>query len=279
MRKLFKFLRKFRDFLIFFVLQVIVLGFFFNSRNYHKAKLFNTSSSLIGWFVEKKYNITKHFDLSEANERLMQENAYLRSMMPENFYQLQDRIYYVHDTLYKQQFEYTPAEVINSTSSKRDNFFTLNKGRLTGVKPGMGVTSDHGIIGFVIDVSDHFSTVKTILSENINVPVKLKKNNEHWLLKWDGFDHEIAQVSGVNRDIDIAVGDTIVTRGGNGMFPVGLDVGIVDELISQDGKQTWDVNIRLSVNFSSVFHVYVIKNLFQEEQTELELRLLENQND
>jgi len=75
------------------------------------------------------------------------------------------------------------------------------------------------------------------------------------------------------------VGDTIVTRGGGGMFPVGLNVGVVDELISKDGKQTWDVNIRLSVDFSSVFHVYVIKNLFQEEQRALELRLLENQND
>jgi len=175
MRKLFKFLRKFRDFLIFFVLQVIVLGFFFSSRNYHKAKLFNTSSSLVGWFVEKKYNITKHFDLSESNERLMQENAWLRNKLPESFYQLQDHIYYVDDTLYKQQFEYTPAEVINSTSTKRDNCFTINKGRLTGVRTGMGVMSDKGIIGFVIDVSDHFSTVKTILSENINVPVNLKR--------------------------------------------------------------------------------------------------------
>jgi len=94
-------------------------------------------------------------------------------------------------------------------------------------------------------------------------------------LKWDGFDNEIAQVNGVNRDIDIAVGDTVVTRAGRGMFPSGIPVGVVEELISQDGKQTWDVNIRLAVDFTSVTYVYVIKNLFQQEQTELELRLVE----
>ncbi|MBK6952533.1 MAG: rod shape-determining protein MreC [Crocinitomicaceae bacterium] len=277
MRKLFKFLRKFRDFLIFFVLQIIVLGFFFNSRNYHKAQLFNTSSVFISWFVEKKYNITKHFDLEETNQKLMLENAYLLSKSPQSFYRLQDRIYYIQDTLYKQQYEYVPAEVLNSTTTKRDNYFTLNKGSLTGIRKGMGVMSKEGIVGFVFSVNDHFSTVKTVLSDNINIPVKLKKNNEHWLLKWDGYDQQIAQVNGVNRDIDIAVGDTVVTRAGKGMFPSGIMVGVVDELISQDGKQTWDVNIRLAVDFSSVTYVYVIKNLFQNEQRELELRLFENE--
>lgn len=58
------------------------------------------------------------------------------------------------------------------------------------------------------------------------------------------------------------------------MFPSGIAVGVVDELISQDGKQTWDVNIRLATDFTSVTYVYVIKNLLQEEQTELELRLV-----
>lgn len=277
MRKLFKFLKKFRDFLIFIVLQIFVLGLFFNSKNYHKATLFNHSSELIGWFVEKKHNITKHFYLSEANEKLATENANLWSMMPQSFYQLQHRIYYVNDTLYKQQYTYVPAEVLNSTSGKRNNYFTINVGAESGIKEQMGVMSKDGIIGFVIDVSDHLATVKTLLSDNMNIPVKLKKNNEHWLLKWDGADNRIVQVNGVNRDIDIVVGDTIVTRAGKGMFPANLPVGIVDELISQDGKQTWDVNIRLAVNFSSVYHVYVIKNFFQDEQTQLEQRTLANE--
>jgi len=277
MRKLFKFLKKFRDFLLFFVLQIFVLGLFFNAKNYHRARLFNTSSELIGWFVEKKHNITKHFSLSEENKKLAEENARLKNMMPESFYQLQGDLYYVNDKLNKQQYENISAEVINETSTNRDNYFTINKGALGGIKKRMGVISKDGIVGFVVDVSDHLSLVKTILSENVNIPVKLKKNDEHWLLKWDGFSDEIAQVNGVNRDIDIAIGDTIITRGGTGMFPVGIPVGVVEELISVDGKQTWDVNIRLSVNFSAVNYVYVINNLFQQEQTELENRINNNE--
>jgi len=277
MRKLFRFLKKFRDFSIFLVLQLFVLSLFFNSKNYHKAQFFNTSSIVVGWFVEKKHNITKHFSLSEENERLRLENAYLRSLMPESFYQLQGRIVYVNDTLYKQQYEYFGAEVFNSTFSKKNNYFTINKGKITGVKEGMGVICDQGIVGFVVDVEDHQSLVKSVLSDNINIPVKLKKNNEHWILKWDGYDPKIAQVNGVNRDIDIAIGDTIVTRGGSGMFPIGIPVGVVDDLISKDGKQTWDVNIKLTVNFNSVYTVYVVRNVFQEEQHKLENRILTNE--
>ncbi len=277
MRKLIQFLKKFRDFIIFLLLQFFFLTLFFNSKNYHKAQLTNTSSEFVGWFLEKKYNISKHFNLSDANIALMEENAELRARMPESFYRLQGRIFYVNDTLVEQQYDYIPAEVINSTSTKRDNYFTLNRGKKQGIREGMGVISGDGAVGFVIDVSNHYATVKTLLSENVNVVVKHKKNNEHWLIKWDGDNDEKAQINGVTGDIDISVGDTIVTRGGGTMFPEGIMVGTVDELIPVNGKTTLNVSIKLSVNFSSVYHVYVIRNIFREEQQELENRLLDNE--
>ena len=236
----------------------------------------NTSSSIVGWFVEKQYNITKHFSLSEANDSLAIENAELRGIMPESFYQLQDRVFYVNDTLYEQQYSYVPAEVINSSNNKRDNYFTLNKGAKSGVEEGMGVISKDGAIGFVIDVSDHYSIVKTLLSENINISVKLAKNNEHWLLKWDGKDNSIAQLNGVTRDIDIKEGDEVITRGNKGIFPANQVVGTVKELISIDGKSTLNVNIDLSVNFNSVYHVYVVKNILKKEQDQLEADLFDD---
>lgn len=273
MRRLLQFLKKFRDFIIFLLLQLFVLGLFFNSKNYHKAKMVNTSSGIVGWFVEKKHNITKHFSLSEANDSLAQENAKLRGLMPESFYQLQDKVYYVNDTLFEQQYSYIPAQVINSSDNKRDNYFTLNKGSKSGIEEGMGVISKDGAIGFVVDVSSHYAIVKTLLSENINISVKLAKNNEHWLLKWDGKDNAVAQLNGVTRDIDIKEGDEVITRGNKGIFPENQVVGTVKELISIDGKSTLDVNIDLSVNFNSVYHVYVVKNILKKEQDQLEADL------
>ena len=276
MRRLLQFLKKFRDFIIFLLLQLFVLGLFFNSKNYHKAQMVNTSSGLVGWFIEKKHNITKHFNLSEANDSLSKENANLRALLPESYYQLQDRVYYVNDTLYEQQYEYIPAQVINSSDNKRDNYFTINKGNKSGVVEGMGVISKDGMVGFVVDASNHYSIVKTVLSEDINISVKLRRNNEHWLLKWDGTDDEIVQLNGVTHDIDIEVGDTIVTRGNKGIFPENQVVGRVDEIFLEDGKSTMNVNLKLAVNYSSVYHVYVVRNLLKTEQLELEGELLDD---
>jgi rod shape-determining protein MreC len=277
MRKLIQFLKKFRDFLIFFALQVFVLGLFFNSKNYHRATMVNTSSGLVGWLIEKKHNITKHFNLVEANEKLMEENAKLLSMMPESFYQLQDRIYYIDDTLMERQYEYLPAEVTNSEANKRDNHLTLNKGSNSGIKEGMGVVSDDGAVGIVIDSSPHYATVKTVLSENIRLGVKMRKNNEFWVMNWDGRNNELCQIENVKRDVDLDVGDTIVTRGGKTMFPSNIVVGVIDEIVSVDGEQTISLNIRLSVNFNAVYHVYVVRNRFAEEQIKLESKVYSNE--
>ena len=274
MRKLIQFLKKFRDFLIFIVLQVFILGLFFNSKYYHKSKMINTSSGIVGWFVEKKYNITKHFGLEEANIQLMEENALLRSKMPESFYQLQSDVYSINDVFYAQQYEYIAALNLNNTTVSRDNYMTINKGRIQGVKEGMGVRNSDGIIGFVIDVSDHLAIVKTVLSEDINIPVKLSRNNENWLLKWDGKDNRIVQINGVTNDIDINKGDTVVTKGGARMFPQGIPVGFVDEINTVNGKMTLDVQVKLAVNFSSVYNVEVIRNIFAEEQKELEENII-----
>ncbi|MFT5818873.1 MAG: rod shape-determining protein MreC [Crocinitomix sp.] len=271
MRNLIQFLKKFRDFLIFFVLQVFVLTLFFNSKDYHRSKMTNTSSSIIGWFVEKKHNIDKHFRLSDANERLMNHNAELLSQQPNSFYVLQGDTYYVNDTLKKEQFQYIPATVINSSSTRRDNYFTLNKGTAQGIEIGMGVIADDGVVGIITDVSNHYAIVMTVLTEKSQINVKLLKNNEYWFLTWDGKDNAYAQIDAVKRDISIDLGDNVVTRGGGTQFPEGIAVGTIDEVLSKDGEQTIGLNIKLAVNYNAVYHVYVVKNVMRNEQLELEV--------
>jgi len=277
MQNLLQFLKKFRTFLIFFVLQVFVLSLFVNSKKFHHSKMTNTSSGVIGWFVEKKHNITQHFGLSEANQILMEENARLREQLPETFYQLQGDVFYYNDTLKKQQFEYYPAKVINGTVYDQRNFFTLNRGSVQGIEIGMGVISDNGVVGYITDVSAHYAIAMTVLSNIIQINVKSKRNNEYWLLTWDGNDSEYGLIRNVKRDIDVEIGDQVVTRGGDGIFPEGIPVGTVSEVISKDGEQTIELNIKLAVNYNAVYHVHVVNNLMKDEQLELEQRILENE--
>ena len=233
----------------------------------------NTSSGIVGWFLEKKHNITKHFDLEEANEALLEHNAELLAQQPESFYQLQSDVFRVNDTLKKQHFNYIPATVINATSNDSRNYFTLNKGLSQGVKPGMGVISDEGVIGRVIDASNHFSIVMTALSIDSKITVKHESNNEFWFLTWEAYEGNFGKIHNVKRDIAFEIGDRVVTRG-DLVFPMGVPVGAIHEVISEDGSQTISLNIDLAVNYNGVYHVYVVENLMKDEQEQLELNAL-----
>ena len=68
----------------------------------------------------------------------------------------------------------------------------------------------------------------------------------------------------------IKKGSKVVTRGGSGVFPKGLLIGYVEQLLPVEGKPLWEVVIRFSEDYRRLDRVYVIKNLFIKEQSDLE---------
>ena len=271
MKNLLNFLKKFRDFLIFFFLQVFILSLFFNSKNYHRASFINSSSAISGWLVEKRYNITKHFSLEAENDSLALENAKLLANQPNSFYHLQNRIYTIDDTLYEQQYEYIPATVINATTNKRNNYITINKGALHGIENEMGVICKEGVVGFVVDVSSHYAVIKTILSDKVNISVKLSEQKGiKGQIKWDGRDSKVCQLHGITSDTRIEGNETVITKGSKGIFPEGIKVGTITENVENNGSLTLDINVKLSTNFNEIHTVYLVKNILKNEQKQLE---------
>jgi len=271
MKNLFNFLKRFRNFLLFFFLQIFILGLYFNSKNYHKSAFINTSSGVSGWVLEKRYNIYKHFTLEESIDSIAKVNAKLLAQHPKSFYKLQDRIYYINDSIYEQQYEYKPATVINSTTNKRNNYITINKGSILGIEKGMGVISDNGVVGFVIDVSNHYAIIKTILSDKVNISANIKEQKEVvGQIKWDGNDSEVCQLHGITSDIVLNGGETILTKGTSGVFPEGIVVGKIKNDFENNGSLTLKINVNLGVNFSQLHTVYLIKNILKTEQKSIE---------
>ena len=187
-----------------------------------------------------------------------------------SFVSLDNGLVKINDTLHKQQYSYVPATVINSTYDKRNNYFTLNIGSAQGVKRGMGVFSGKGVVGVVHNTSEHYSVVKSCLTETINIDIMVEKTGQFGLLKWNGRDARRGTMSGVSNDTEIKKWSNIVTRGGGGIFPRGLKVGKVEKADVVEGKPLWDITILYSEDYRSLQRVYVIKNLLLEEQKELE---------
>ena len=279
MRNLIAFFRRFRVFLIFIVLQVFALSTYFSFLNFPRSQYLTSASQVSGTILKVRNDVTKHFNLSENNQALQRENISLRERLPESMQRLQNGTILINDTLFHQQYEYIPAIVINSTLTKRNNYFTLNIGRLQGIKRGMGVFSDNGVVGIIHNVSDHFSVVKSVLTENINIDVMIEPIGLFGLLKWDGRDPRRGSITGISNDLKIKKWSKVVTRGGSGIFPRGIMVGRVGKLKPVEGKPLWDVEIRFTEDYRTLQRVYIIKNLMQEEQEELEAAIPEDKED
>ncbi|MBI1835886.1 MAG: rod shape-determining protein MreC [Flavobacteriia bacterium] len=276
MHNLRAFFRRFRVFLLFVLLQVFALSNYFTSLNFPRSQYLTTASSIAGSFLSIEFEITKHWNLGTNNEKLQKENIRLRKKMPNSFIRLNNGIVKINDTLYKQQYEYIPSIVINSTFDKRNNYFTLNSGSSQGIKRGMGVFSDKGIVGVIHNVSENYSVVKSVLTSDINLDVMIESSGAFGLLKWNGINSRIGSIDGISNDIKIKKWSKVVTRGGSGIFPRGLMVGKIKKLGSVEGKPLWDVSIVYSEDYRKIQNVYIVKNLMQEEQNKLEDKIPED---
>jgi len=270
MRNLITFLKRFQVFLVFAFLQGVALFFYITGLSFPRSQYFTTATAFSAEFLRIENDITKHFNLSQTNFDLQKENIRLRNKLKESSYRIKRHSIFINDTAFKQQYEFIPAEVINSTVTRRNNYFTLDAGKMQGIKRGMGVFSDKGVVGIIHLSSNHYSIVKSVLTKDINIDVMIEPIGLFGLLKWDGRDPRHGSITGISNDLRIKKWSMVVTRGGSGIFPRGLNVGRVESTKPIEGEPLWDVKVLYGENFRTIQRVYVIRNLLIEEQHALE---------
>ena len=274
MRNFLAFIRRFRVLLFFALLQGIALTILFTFSTFPRSQYLTTASTISGTVMDWRNDFTKHFALSGSNKKLQKENKWLREELTINKLALLspmgvDSVVLTKDD-FIQRFEYIPGEIISSTFSRRNNYFTLNIGKRHGVERGMGVISDEGVVGVIHNVSEHFSVMKSCLTKDINVDVMISSSREPGLLKWDGRDPRRGSMIGVSNDRSIKKWSKIVTGGKSGIFPRGIPVGKVEKTAPVEGQPIWDVTVLFEENFRTVQYIYVVKNILKSEQELLE---------
>lgn len=266
MQQILYFLKRFRFFLLFLVLQIVALGFTIQHHSYHKSKFVNSSNSITGGIYNKVNSITEFINLKEENLRLIEENVQLK-----NQFQTSDNknIFFSDSLTTHKKFQFHFAKIINNNYSKPNNFLTINKGENQGVKEDFGVINSKGIIGVIKNTSNNYATVLSILNKNSKVHVKLKNSNHIGTLEWNAKNPNIVQLTDIPRQAQFKEGDTIITGGKSAIFPEGINVGTVKNF-SFEHNQYKEINITLFNDMTSLGYVQIINNLEREEQLNLE---------
>ncbi|TNE78672.1 MAG: rod shape-determining protein MreC [Bacteroidetes bacterium] len=270
MRNLILFFQRFYVFFLFLILFVLSLSILVSNNNFQRASFLNASNTVTGTVYDGVSEVRSFFNLSQENERLRAENAELKGILRSSYYVDTITAVEVNDSVFKQQYAFIPAKVVNNSIDKKYNYITLNRGSLHGVRKHQGVISDNGVVGVVIHVSEHYCTVMSVLNRNLKISPKIDSSNYFGTLSWDATSVKYAQLTQINRFAEVEVGQKVLTSGFSTNFPENILIGKIDRVELKEGGNFYDIEVELSTNFANLTTVYIVQNLMKDELNQLD---------
>lgn len=268
MQRILLFLYRIRAFLLFLALEAIAIFLIVSNNSQQGSAAFNSANQVSGNILTTQNNVLEYFSLATVNRALVEKNATLLAEL-EKFKKPADSVYIELDSALSASFQFKGAKVINNSLHLTQNYLTINKGESHGIKEGMGVFNEEGVVGRVKGVTKNFATVVSLLHTDLLISSKVKSSEIFGSTKWDGGDPNRAKMLYVPRHVSIKVGDEIVTSGYNAVFPEGISIGRVIDV--RPGKETnyLDITLELSTDFTKISYVYLVENNQEQELNEL----------
>ena len=148
------------------------------------------------------------------------------------------------------------AEVIGKDPSAWFKTVIIDKGKADGLTKGLPVVMPQGIAGQVIETANHYSKVMLIIDRNSAVDALVQRTRARGVIKGESTDQ--CRLDYVLRKRDVRIGDIIVSSGSDGVYPKGLRIGQVSEVIEHDGDIFHEVFITPFIDFEKLEEVLVI---------------------
>ena len=151
------------------------------------------------------------------------------------------------------------AEVISVDPSSWFKSVIIDKGSLNGVVRGLPVVIRQGIAGQVVDVSSRYSKIMLIIDRNSSVDAMVQRTRARGIIKGEATAGQCLFKYVLRKD-DVRVGDKIVASGLDGVFPKGLPVGDVKEVVRRNSGVFQEVRVVPYIDFEKLEEVLVILN-------------------
>ena len=266
MRNLIELVNKYNHQILFIFLEVFAFFLIIQNNSFQKAAFINSTNGITATSFLVISDVKSYFSLKSTNELLLMENAKLKSLIS---YQQKDSISSISAS------HYIPATIINKSVARPNNYITIDKGKIDGIKKGMGVVSNNGVIGIVKETSKHFSSILSILHSKSKVSIVIKKNNHFGSLQWDGKSYKKAKIYDIPSHVDLKIGDTITTSGFSYIFPSKTIVGVISDIKTKDDDKFHNLRMSFIEDLKEVKYVNVCQPLKKEEKELLETQLNE----
>jgi rod shape-determining protein MreC len=282
MQQIIDFIIRKKDVVVYFILLLFSLSLIFNSNYFHRSKVIILLNNISSFSSENFDYINEYFELKDINLDLTKENLFLKNQLEKV------KQYSNLDSLKNTNFTFRNAKVISNNLSSFKNHLIINKGVRHGLKNEMGVINSTGIVGIINRTSKNYSSVMSVLNIDTKINAKVKRTSHFGTLEWNGRRTSYLVLNDIPETANIKVGDSIITGGMSLIFPEGINIGVVSEILNQnkisdtvvrfkgnideakyldfDFKENYlTVKVKLHTDMNNLNNVYVIESLNREE--------------
>jgi len=213
-------------------------------------------------YISKKLNTPKDID------KLLKENAELEAEVSK----LQNQIIVLQQQLYEYQvlsalldfaranpeFRYTSASVIGKDPSPFLHYIIINRGSDDGIKRGMPVVSEKGLIGRISNVIPAASRVQLITDPRSRLSIRIQPTNVEGILSGSITGELVLDF--IPQDANISTSDLVLTSGLGGDYPPNILIGQVSGIKKQDYALFQSGSVQPTVDFTKLEIVLIITN-------------------
>jgi rod shape-determining protein MreC len=160
---------------------------------------------------------------------------------------------------FKEHYIYTtvPAQVIGTSGTDQSRILYIDKGAKDGLKPDMPVITPDGIVGKLKDVYGGTSQVLVISDQTSGAGVVLESTRLRGVLRGNALGQP--QIINMLPDERVKPGERVVTSGGDQIFPRGLPVGVVEQMVPDTSNPPYmDILIKPAANLGHLEELLVI---------------------
>lgn len=223
-------------------------------------------SAITGW-VEDRYDYAFRYDaLTQENEELKQRLAELEKAAREGEDALEENARY-RDLLglaeKRSDLELESAYITARGATNWASAMTLNKGEKHGVAVDDCVIDQYGnLVGVVDEVSYNWCTIITVVDADLEMGGVVARSNTAAILEGSfSFMREgKLTLTYLPEDTQLLSGDEVLTSGMGGVYPSGLKVGTIDEILTDESGLTRYAVISPATRLDGLRQVFIIKD-------------------
>ena len=193
-------------------------------------------------------------DLRRQNVLLLDELSRYRSAAQQN-----ENLRELLDFQKNYDLPLKPVQVVGKELIGLHNSLTVNAGTKSGVKVGMPMVTEDGLVGKVLFTTENYAQVMPFASTLFRVSAQIQGNRAYGIVSWSREKSGDLLLEYIPQTISASPGQIVETSGYSNEFPPNIPIGEITQVEEQQGRSTQLIRLSPNVNLHTMAEGLIVQ--------------------